>query len=145
MISAITFSIEVQSIILYVLYRSLSDAHLPQNHKISSPYLYQFILLPHLQANSIFKWTKREKYTIHGSDLSQSFSGALSTAIASSSLEIRAFSSAVMGCVSSSVTCSYSSALLAPEMGSFSFSMMDLPSCSTQIRFIFTYKCIPSH
>ena len=39
MISAITFSIEVQSIILYVLYRSLSDAHLPQNHKISSPTL----------------------------------------------------------------------------------------------------------
>ena len=39
MISAITFSSEVQSIVLYVVYRSLSDAHLPQNHKISSPTL----------------------------------------------------------------------------------------------------------
>ena len=67
--------------------------------------------------------------------MSLPFNGALSTAIASSSLEIRAFSSAAMGCVSSSVTCSYSSALFAPEMGSFSFSMMDLPSCSMQIAF----------
>ena len=68
--------------------------------------------------------------------MSQSFSGALSTAIASFSPESRAFSLVVMGYVSSSVTCSYSSALFAPGMGSFSFLMMDFPSCSVQIAYI---------